>query len=149
METISHILVPLNGNPTDDEALQLACVTAKRTKAKITVVHVIEVPRALPLDADTPSLSEESRDMLDHAEEVAQQLGCSVQAEALQARAAGPALVDEARAARADLIIIGLPNRVRFGSFHLGATSNYVLNHAPCRVWLAREKQMAAAEESV
>ena len=148
METISHILVPINGNPTDDEALRLACVTAKRTKARITVAHVIEVKRALPLDAEMPDLSERGSAILDRAEKFTQALGSRVQAEILQARAAGTTLVNEARDIGADLIIIGLPYRVRFGSFHLGETSNYILYHAPCRVWLARERQLEKTEES-
>jgi hypothetical protein len=34
---------------------------------------------------------------------------------------------------------MGLPNRTRFGTFYLGKNSNYILNHATCRVWLVRE----------
>jgi nucleotide-binding universal stress UspA family protein len=41
---------------------------------------------------------------------------------------------------KADLIILSLPYRVRFGDFYLGPTTMYVLKHAPCRVWICREE---------
>ena len=48
--------------------------------------------------------------------------------------------VDEARALLADLIVMGLPYHTQFGSYQLGEESNYVLSHAPCRVWLVRDR---------
>ncbi len=139
MERISRILVPINGGLDDEEALRLACNVAKRNKAKITIAHVVEVQRSLPLDADLPIPTAQGDKLLGWAEELARTLDCQVDAELLQARLAGAALVDEALNIKADLIIMGLPYRTRFGAFYLSETSNYVLNHASCHVWLVRE----------
>jgi nucleotide-binding universal stress UspA family protein len=58
----------------------------------------------------------------------------------LQAREVGAALVDEATERDADLLIVGLPYRKRFGGdFAIGRTIPYVLQHAPCEVWVVRE----------
>ena len=58
----------------------------------------------------------------------------------LQARDVGAAIVDEATERDADLLVIGLPFRKRFGGdFAIGRTIPYVLQNAPCAVWVVRE----------
>ncbi len=58
----------------------------------------------------------------------------------LQARDVGAAIVDEASAVGADLLILGLPYRTRFGGdFAIGRTVPYTLKNAPCAVIVIRE----------
>lgn len=135
----SKILVPIEGAPLDDEAIQYACVIARKDKAKVLVIYVIEVQRALPLDAEAAPLIQRAELALEHAENVAEEMGYQVESELLQARAAGPALVDEAIERGVDLIIMGVPYRKRLGDFSLGDTPSYVVKNAPCRVWLCRQ----------
>src|SRR5207237_2487794 len=96
MEKISHILIPVNGNPEDEVALMLAGGIAKRNKAKVTVVHVVEVQRALPVDAELPAETARGEKVLDGADEQSRHLDVNVTIELLQARQAGPAIIDEA-----------------------------------------------------
>ncbi|TMC51020.1 MAG: universal stress protein [Chloroflexi bacterium] len=137
--TPRRILVPVNGSPTDDEAVLLACRLARRTRAKVYVVTILEVRRSLALDAIMDSDVERAERMLDHAEAVGAELDVEVDTELLQAREAGPAIVDEIREWQADLVVLGMPFRQRFGEFYLGKTAPYVLRHAPCRTLLFRE----------
>lgn len=139
MKSISHILVPITGKPGDEDALQVAFAFARKSKLKVTAVHVVEVRRSLPLDTDLPSETSQGEQLLERIEELAQHNSCPIEAELLQARSAGAAIVDTADHLKADLIIMALPYRSRFGEFHLGETSNYILNHATCRVWLVRD----------
>ena len=132
--------MPINGSPEDDMALYLACMFGKRNKAKLTAIYVVEVKRAQPVDAELPEESDFGQRLLDQAEELARQMDCSLSVDLLQARSAGPAIVDEARALQADLIVMGLPYRSQFGMYQLGEASNYVLSHAGCRVWLVRDR---------
>jgi nucleotide-binding universal stress UspA family protein len=134
-----RILVPINGNPTDDEMVALASTIAKRTRAEIHVVYIIEVKRTLPLDADLPPEAERGELVLEQAERVAEGLDQSIQADLLQARDVGPTIVDEARERGVDLILLGITYKKRFGEFDLGRTAPFVLKHAPCRVWVCRQ----------
>jgi nucleotide-binding universal stress UspA family protein len=60
--------------------------------------------------------------------------------ELLQARDVGAALVDEAVALDADVMLLGLPYRTRLGGdFAIGRTIPYVFQNAPCRVIVVRE----------
>jgi nucleotide-binding universal stress UspA family protein len=133
-----RILVPVSGKPTDDEMIGLACTIARSNKGEVHAVYVIEVKRALALDADLPQDAEQGETVLERAERVAAEHKYEIQADLLQAREVGPTIVDEAIQRKADLILVGLPYKERFGEFDLGQTVPFVLKHAPCRVWVCR-----------
>ena len=60
----SRILVPIKGNPSDVEVLELACEIAQRSKAQVYAIHVIEVKRTLPLDAELQDGGEHTMDFV-------------------------------------------------------------------------------------
>lgn len=135
----TNILVPVSGISVDEEALRLAMQIARQDKAKVMAIHVIEVQRNLPVDAEMAGQLEHGEKILAHAEQIAKACKGSLDVELLQARSAGAALVNEARERRIDLIILGAPYRNPLGEFVLGTTTQYLLKNAPCRVWLCRE----------
>lgn len=137
--TPHRILVPVNGAPTDDEAVRLACRLARREKARVHAITVLEVQRSLPLGSVPDAEMEAAEALLGHAESIAAELDSEIETDVLQAREAGPAIVDEVREWRADLVVVGLPFRERFGEFYLGITAPYVLRHATCRALVFRE----------
>jgi len=134
-----NILVPVSGNPSDEEAIRLAVQIARQDKSKVFAIHVIEVQRNLPLEAENVDQVERGEAMLEHIEQIAKSAKGSVESELLQARVAGSALVNEAAERGIDLIIMGVPYHNPLGELQLGSTTNYVLKNAPCRVWLCRE----------
>jgi nucleotide-binding universal stress UspA family protein len=134
-----RILVPVDGSATDEEAVRLACRLALRSRAKVYAVSILEVKRSLPLDAVPEVDMERVERILDAAEKVGRELDVTVDTELLQAREAGPAIVDEIRSWRADLVVLGMPFRERFGEFYMGKTVPYVIRFAPCRVLTFRE----------
>lgn len=142
---VSKILVPVAGHRIDDEAILLACAVARRQKAKVYAIYVIEVSRALPLDAEIQPSVEKGEQVLDHADQLASDNEATIETELLQAREIGPAIVDEAVERGVDVIIIGVPYRKQFGEFTLGTTANYVLKNAPCAVWVCREPAAGGA----
>ena len=132
----NKILVPVIGTEADEEAMKLACRLAKKNKAKIHAVYVITVKRALPLEAEIESEIRKAEGILDHIEGVAEEQDYEGETDLLQAREAGPTIVDEAVEREADLILIGVTYKRRFGQFSLGNVVPYVLKNAPCRVIL-------------
>jgi nucleotide-binding universal stress UspA family protein len=78
--------------------------------------------------------------VLDLAEGVAEEARVPLEPVLLQARDVPAALVDEAVERDADLLVLGLPYRTRFGGdFAIGRTIPYVLKNAPCTVWVVRD----------
>jgi nucleotide-binding universal stress UspA family protein len=133
-------ILALAGGSCDDRIVHLAAELGRPTHAELVGVHVVEVGWAMPLDADIASQSEEAQQILDHAEMTAEQLKARLEPVLLQAREVGAALIDEATERGADLLVVGLPYRKRFGGdFVFGRTIPYVLKHAPCEVWVVRE----------
>jgi nucleotide-binding universal stress UspA family protein len=137
---IRRAVVALNGGPSDDRTIRLACAVAEASRAELVAVHVVEVDWSLPLDADIAGQSERVQRILDSAEQVAERAGLEIETVLLQARDVAAALVDEATERDADLVVLGLPYRTRFGGdFAIGRTIPYVLKNAPCAVWIVRE----------
>ncbi len=134
-----RILVPVNGGQTDVEAVRLACRLARRGKAKVIAVTVLEIRRSLALSAVQDAETDRAEALLAHSEKVARELETDIDTELLQARDAGPAIVEEIAQWKADLVVLGMPFRMRFGEFHMGRTAPYVLRHAACRALLFRE----------
>ena len=135
-----NILVPVIGTEADEEAIRLACKMVKnakaKTKCKICAVYVITLKRTLPLDAEIKPEVEKAEGILDHMEMVADEEDCEIETDLLQAREAGPAIVDEAAERDIDLILIGVTYQRRFGQFSLGNIVPYVLKNALCQVIL-------------
>ncbi len=136
---VPKFLVPVNGDKVDEEVIRLACNMAKRRKGKVYVVHVIEVKRSLPLDAEIEPEIQNGEKLLAQAERLADTLDWEVETDLLHAREVGPAIVDEAVERGVDMIVMGINYKKRFGEFDLGSTVPYVLKNVPCRVLLWRE----------
>ncbi len=134
-----RIMVPICGGETDVEAVRLGCRLARRGRARVNVVTVLEIRRSLALGAVQDAETERAEALLARAETVARELETDIDTELLQARDAGPAIVEEIAHWKADLVVLGMPFRMRFGEFHMGRTAPYVLRHAPCRAMLFRE----------
>jgi nucleotide-binding universal stress UspA family protein len=134
-----RILVPVNGEEPDTKALKLACDMARPEKGKIFVLYVIEVGRSLPLDAYVSAANARGEAILQRMEELGKQFHGNVEAEILQARDAGPAVVQEAVERQVEAIVMGVPYKQHYGAFSLGRTVPYILKNAPCPVLLWRE----------
>ena len=120
-----RVLVPVDEDTA--AAVTTACTLAAEHGAVVTALAVVEVPAALPLDADMPE--EEMRDALALAEAIGDRRGVRVERATVHTRRAGEAIVDAAAASDADLVVLCRP---------LDKTARYVLQHAGCRVLFSR-----------
>ena len=133
-------VVALNGGSSDARIVRLVAEQARLTKAELIAVHVVEIDWTLPLDADIAGRSEEVQRVLDTAESVADDYRVVMDPVLLQARDVAAAIVDESIERGADLLVVGLPYRKRFGGeFAIGRTIPYILQNAPCAVWVVRD----------
>ncbi len=136
---LDSLLVPLDGSEASLRALAIACDIARRSKScGVSAVHVIEVPRRLPLDSEMLAEIDRGEQILEQAEALAQEREVALDGDLLQARQAGPAIVDEATERGTGAIVIGVEYHRPHGAFQLGRLPRYALVHAPCEVWLIR-----------
>jgi nucleotide-binding universal stress UspA family protein len=133
-------VVALSGNPNGQRLVRLVADMARIQKAELIGVHIVEIDWSMPLDMDVAGRSEEIQQVLDVAEGTAEAAGVKLESVLLQARDVGAALVDEAVEREADLLVVGLAYKTKFGGdFAMGRTIPYVLKNAPCAVWVVRE----------
>ena len=133
-------VIALSGGPSDDAIVRMAIEIGRPCHAELIAVHVVELDWTQPLDADVAERSEEAQRVLDAAEGIAEAMHCKLESVLVQARDVGAALVDEAAARDADMLILGLPYKTRFGGdFAVGRAVPYALKNAPCAVWVVRQ----------
>ncbi|MGE0599728.1 MAG: universal stress protein [Dehalococcoidia bacterium] len=136
------ILVPISHSDASLEAVTIAATLAKPKKGRVYVVHVIEVNRSLPLNAELDADARRGEQLVRRAEELAMSAGYPVTGMLLQAREAGRAIIEEAEDNAIDTIIMGVANSNISGStaeVRLGQTVGYILKHATCAVWVVRQ----------
>jgi nucleotide-binding universal stress UspA family protein len=135
-----RVVIALSGGAVDESIVRLAIETTRHSHAELIAVHVVELNWTQPLDADVAERSEVAQRVLDTAEGIAEAMHSKMDSVLVQARDVGAAIVDEAAARDADLLILGLPYKTRFGGdFAIGRTIPYALKSAPCAVWVVRE----------
>lgn len=150
------ILVPVFGTPLDDDIVgtagRLAAEEGEEGEggAVIEALYVVEVPMSLPLDARVPDEKiVEAKRAVARAKEVGEEYeGVVVATAMVRARAAGAAIVSEARRRGVEAIVLAAeaPTGIRGGKLlggradprdrAVGETTRYVLQKAPCRVIL-------------
>ena len=136
----NRAVIALSGGPVDGAIVRLALELTRQHHAQVIAVHVVELGWTQPLDADVAERSEEAQRVLDAAEAIAEAMRGKIESVLVQARDVGAAIVDEAAARDADLLIMGLTYRTRFGGdFAIGRAVPYALKNAPCAVWVVRE----------
>lgn len=133
------LLVPVDGSPASLAAVELACTIAKRSRGHVLVVHVIEVPRALQLDAELVVEAAGGEQILRRAEQLAASMDVRCEGELLQARDAGHAVLDEAVERKADAIVLGVSYRKPYAEVEMGRLTQYILKNARCNVILWRQ----------
>ena len=137
----ARILVPLLGEPSvDGPALKVAALLLQgREGVEASLLHVIEVPFERNLDAEDESAVASADQVLTQAEATLAEQGIPTRTSTVQARAAGPAIVDDANELGADLIVMGLRYKKRFGGqWDAGRTVPYVMRNSTAPVWCLR-----------
>ena len=154
------VLVPYDGSPESRRGLDIALHLARvdRRKSHVLPVYVLEVDRSFPINTVLPSESAAGESHLAEAEAAAKQAKVDCRGLFLQARNAGPAVVDAAATEDVDLVVLGVSHAdsVRGGdgeqtalakrfaaAIDLGHTADYILSHAPCEVLVVRESANA------
>ena len=135
----ASVLVPVTGGPSDRDVVRLACELLEPVGSRLYVLYVIEVDRDTPVDAEIVRDAQTGESVLDEMEGVARQYNCLVEAQLVQARQVGAAVVREAVDKSVSAIVLGTSVTDRFGQYSLEAHIPYVLRHAPCRVVLSRD----------
>jgi APA family basic amino acid/polyamine antiporter len=130
-----RILVPMKLGDVGEEMLATAIALAKEREAQVEAINVVRVPRRFPLEGSLPEdVAARVDEALLEARLLGEDNGVEVRTAVVLARSIGHAIVDEARARNADLIVMGSSPRWRRQSRFFSPTVDFVLRRAPCEV---------------
>jgi len=148
-----RILVPLDGSETARHGLREAIALAKDQKATLRLLHVISEFPALAEVSGVENFEQVRKSLFECGEAVLRQAqslsgGLGVETETQLRELAGgrvaDAIVQEAREAGCDLIVIGTHGRRGLSRMLLGSDAERVLRQSPVPVLLVREPRKEA-----
>jgi APA family basic amino acid/polyamine antiporter len=131
-----RLLVPVIPGQPSDAAMDVACRLAAERGSRIVALNILEIPLDQPITQELPELERAANRELDEAAAIGSSYGVQVLTRLERARAAGPAVVEEADARNTEIIVLGAPRRrlTAAQAAVLGKTVDYILKHANCRV---------------
>ena len=150
-----RILVPIDGSPTAKRGLEHAIGLAKEQHARVRVLNVLDerlfVPSVsgFPVNADAilESLRAAGRGALDDAAALARDAGVEMETSIVESagRYVSEVILDDARAWRADLIVMGTHGRRGLNRLLMGSDAERVLRAAPVPLLLVRHEDVPGA----
>ena len=130
-----RILVPMKVGDIGEEMVATAIALAKERGAEVEAVTVVRVPRRFELEGDLPpEIAARVDASLEEARGLGEDHGVEVRTDVVRARSIGHAIVEEAKARNADVIVLGSSPRWRRQSRFFSPTVDFVLRHSPCEV---------------
>jgi nucleotide-binding universal stress UspA family protein len=142
-----RILVPLDGSPTSDRGFEEAVALARVTKASLVLVHVMEAqPMAVEMVPSSSwqeiceGLRQQGRSLLERAGRTAAEHDVNSEQRLIENRLQRVAdtIVDEARSAGCDLVVMGTHGRRGISHALLGSDAERVARQCPVPVLLVR-----------
>ena len=144
-----RILVPVDGSPTSARGLREAIGFAKAQKARLQLVHVVDVHNAMLAGLESgatvadlsTALQRHGRRILAAAATRARKGGVASETVLLETLTgpAAEAIVRQARKWRADLIVIGTHGRRGLKRLVMGSDAEQIVRNAPAPVMLVRQ----------
>ena len=129
------VLVPMKLGDIGEEMVATAVALAKERESSVEAVFVVRVPRAFPLEGPLPEdVAQRAAESLAEARALGEENGVEIVTRTIVARSIGHAIVEDARATGADLIVLGSSPRWRRQSRFFSPTVDHILRHAPCEV---------------
>ena len=143
MNSLTRILVAVDGSEFADKAFNAAAGLAKQFGAKLLVMHVVQMPPMLSVDKTTVNAlqtqleKEAERVLLKCKSEAQSKFGIDIETIKLRGRPA-EMIVDTAKARDIELIVVGSRGLSGFKGMFLGSVSSDVTRSAKQPVLVVR-----------
>lgn len=158
MSRYHQILVPVDGSPTSENALDEAIRLAQLSGARLQLIHVVDElgyvtgfePPMNYINDIIPLMRAAGEKLLAHDRKKALDKG--VDADCVLIDSAPGRLCDhvasQARRAKADLIVLGSHGRRGIGRVLLGSDAEQIVRHAPVPVLVVRAPEALQSRET-
>jgi nucleotide-binding universal stress UspA family protein len=133
-QMVGSIIVVFAEEIHSEHMMVLAARLARRERADLFAVYVIEVPLILPEGAEMPDEDRAGYDMLATAEVIAQHHDVHLNTEVLHARSVSAGVLDLAKRENANLIVLGSYREGKYSGAPLGRAIEEIATRAKCDV---------------
>jgi nucleotide-binding universal stress UspA family protein len=131
---VGSIIVVFSEEIHSEHMMVLAARLARRERADLLAVYVIEVPLILPEGAEMPDEDRVGYDMLATAEVIAQHHDVHLITEVLHARSVSAGVLELAKRESANLIVLGSYREGKYSNAPLGRAIEEIATRAKCDV---------------
>lgn len=131
---VGSIIVVFADDIHSEHMMVMAARLARRERAELLAVYVVEVPLILPQGAQTPDEDRRGYGVLATAEVIAQHHGVHIRTELMHTRHLGPAVVELAKNEQASLILLGSYREGKYTGAPLGRAIESIASFAKCDV---------------
>lgn len=143
----NHILIPVDGSSTSNQAMAKAIALAQAFKSMVTVVSVVDNYAFTGVGVDfaygqaeyLEAATVECNLALKAAQQAFEALGIKATSSLVEGHAVFKGILDTAVSTNADLIVMGSHGRKGFEKLVLGSVASQVLAHAHIPVLIVRE----------
>lgn len=133
-EMVGSIIVVFADEIHSEHMMVLAARLARRQRAELFAVYVIEVPLELPGTAKTPVEDRAGLSVLATAEAIARKHGANIHTEIIHARRISSAVLELARKAEAHLLVMGSYREGKYAGAPLGRAIDEITARSKCDV---------------
>ena len=133
-EMAGSIIVVFAEEIHSEHMMVLAAKLAKRERAELLTIFIIEVPLILPENASTPEEDRAAMDVLATAEAIARNNGVHIRSEIIHARQVSQTVLELAKREGAHLIVMGSYREGKYTGAPLGRAIESIATHAKCDV---------------
>ncbi|MBI5272882.1 MAG: universal stress protein [Chlamydiia bacterium] len=134
---IANILTVTRLNAST-ESLQTAFQLAYLHKAKVSVVYILEVPYALPMDSAMPKREQMAEAALKRAEAISREFHVSADLQLIRSRSVDAALLRLVERGEFDLVVLGAEHKEMRRPGGFAAQAEKFFKDSNCRVLLCR-----------
>ena len=131
---IGSVLVVFAKDIHSEHMLALAVRLARREKAELRALYVVEVPHTLPLDAEMPVESRAALDVLATAEALGRNNNVEIATEIVMARLVSQGVLDTAKRREAHMIVMGAYREGKYSGAPLAKAIEVIAGKAKCDV---------------
>ncbi|MGH6627455.1 MAG: universal stress protein [Burkholderiaceae bacterium] len=142
-----HILVPVDGSPTSDQAIAKAAVLAKTFGSAVTAIYVVDPYPFTGVGTDyaygqaqyLSAATAEANEAVRAAKEAFEAAGVAVATDVVEGHTVYKGILETAEARGVDLIVMGSHGRRGLEKLMLGSVAQRVLSHAHLPVLVVRD----------
>ena len=148
-EMVGSIIIVFAEEIHSEYMMALAVRVARRERAQLLAVYVIEVPLTLPRNAEMEKEHRRALGVLAGAEAIARANNVEIKTEVVQTRSVSQGVLDLARDRDAHLIVIGAYREGKYSGAPLGRSIEAIAASASCDVLIGVQGNRGSLFKSV